>query len=264
MYILNNIYSCFHLYHNTTNMESAKRERVILATASSNCLVRFSFAIFQYVGSSCEMRAVCSAISSTIAANVTVVRVLCYLPLHFSLTDGQNKILEILRQRPRMKTVDLSNTCFIEEHLVSFGWFVFTKCQCLDEIRMINGCNAIICSDYMRGYYASFRPNSLHTRQTVIAVLFVALANEDMNTIQKFSYSVQCYMELGMMPSKHYTCTYLEDEEPGSFFSQCCIGDVTNQFRDHFSWKMIKSQEVWRISRVRSLNGSNFCDVCWM
>ena len=69
----------------------------------------------------------------------------------------------------------------------------------------------------MQDFYSSFQPNSFHMRQTVIEVLTVVLANEDMNTIQKFSYSVQTSMGLCMMTEKCYKFTYIEDEEEGSF-----------------------------------------------
>lgn len=247
-------------------MESVKRERIILASASASAFIRFSLPIFWYVGSSsCELRAVCSKMASTIAEHATVVRIDSYLPLNLTFVEGQKKIIEILQQRPRMKTLDISDTCFIEEHLISFGWLLFNKFPNLNELLMVHGCNAIITTEYMRDYYASFRSNSLHTRQTVIEILIVALANEDTNTIQKFSYSLQACMDLSLMEAKRYKCTYIENEEEGSFVSGCCLHDIANaESRNHHRWTLMKAQGLWKVTRVRPLNNSNLCDVCWM
>ena len=61
---------------------------IVLASAGTSCLLQFVYPFVQYMGSSNGIRAVCASVARTVAENVTIVRVLPYVPDDCSDADG--------------------------------------------------------------------------------------------------------------------------------------------------------------------------------
>ena len=101
-----------------------KRSNIVLASAGTSCLLKFVYPFVQYMGSSNGIRTVCVSVARTVAENATIVRVLPYLPDDCSDADGQKKVMDILMNHPRMRTLDISQ-CLLDDEYVSVGWTSF-------------------------------------------------------------------------------------------------------------------------------------------
>ena len=155
-----------------------RRNNIVLASASTSCLVCFAYPFVQYMGSSSNLRAVCVGASKQIAQNTSIVRVLPYLPVDCSSDHTQTKIISILNNRPRMTHLDVSKHV-LTEISVAFSWILYKKFPRLDSLVTIGGRNAIITTGDITDFYASFKPTSFLPKEAVIEVLLVAIPQEN-------------------------------------------------------------------------------------
>lgn len=245
-------------------MESALTKRcnnnqTMIATETS-CVVRFALDIIQYVGSSIDLRTVCSSVQKCMAQNSTVLRVLPYLPTDRSYLQGQTTIINMLTNHPRVTTVDISDMLISDEY-TSFGWFIYKKFPRLDEILVTGKCNAIITTSDITDYYASFRPMRFLTKETIIEVLLVALYQEDYTTLQNFCNSPMTHGRLCQFANNadSFICTYIEEEAEGRNTCECCIH--VKDCQDYYRLTLIKNDDVWTVGEVENPYHI-ICDKC--
>ena len=239
-----------------------RSNNLVLAGASTTCLVRFAYPIVQYMGSSNGIRAVCVGVARTVAENVTIVRVLPYVPDDCSDADGQKKLTGILMKRPRMTTLDISQ-CLLEEDYVSFGWILYKTFPQLNTLLMLGDRNAIITNGHITDFYASFRPTSFLTKEAVIEVVLLALPQEDFTTLQNFCNNPHSHGKLCFLASNadSYVCKYIQKEADDRNTVECCF-HVKSYSRQYFRLTLAKNDGVWTIYEVETFNAYNFCEIC--
>ena len=243
---------------------SKRSNNLVLASASTTCLVQFAYPIVQYMGYSSNLRAVCIGASKQIAQKAIIVRVLPYLPFDCSSNQAQTKIISILKNRPRMTPLDISKHV-LNDIVVSFSWILYKKFPRLESLLTIGGRNAIITTDDITDFYASFKPTSFLPKETVIEILLVSIPQEDYSTLQNFCDNPTSYERLCLIATDAYAyvCMYMEEAEDRRTV-EYCFHVKDGQSREYFNLTLVKNNSMWTVLEVKSFHGRNFCEKCWI
>ena len=175
-------------------MDATKQQRLTLATSTEGtCILKFFPRIFSCIGSSSNLRLVCSSIAHEVEEYTIFLKIVPYRPEDYSLLSIHNLLVRIITKHPHAKHLDLSDPLlrsnYGREDFVALGWDLYALFRSrLETLIMIGGENTILSLAGRSDYFSSYRPSPLLSIATAVDVLLLSYQSKRLKHSDSFLY----------------------------------------------------------------------------
>ena len=251
-------------------MDATKQQRLTLATSTEGtCILKFFPRIFSCIGSSSNLRLVCSSIAHEVEEHTIFLKIVPYRPEDYSLLSIHNLLVRIITKHPHAKHLDLSDPLlrsnYGREDFVALGWDLYALFRSrLETLTMTGGENTLLSSAGRCDYFSSYRPSPLLSIATAVDVVRSAINQQDSSTLIRFCMDQESWMNLcGIYVSDRLVkSSFIQAETQPSIRLKSCFHLKHSSVRVFYRVYWIKHFEAWKVIRVKSFSSYNFCSKC--